>query len=102
MDRIGAGQRVEIFESGNFMCPIKAFKKYKASLKYETNRNNPVFREEDGKCFTGKELNLCLDYISFELKIRGLNVKTHSYRAGVATMMASLGYSDEEIMASGK
>ena len=39
---------------------------------------------------------------STELRDRGINVKNHSFRAGVPTMMASLGYSDNDIMAAGR
>ena len=101
-DRIGAGQRIEVFETGNFMCPFKAFKKYMASLKLGQNKNLPVFREKNGECFTGKKLSKCLEEISKELSAKGIKAKNHSFRAGVPTMMAKLGYTDKEIMAAGR
>ena len=94
-DRIGAGQRVDVFESGNFMCPFKAFNKYKATIGTHVSDDEPVFRERNGECLTGKKLNSYLDEISLELKARGIIVKNHSFRAGVATLMAMLGYSDQ-------
>ena len=101
-DRIGAGQRVEVFETGNFMCPYRAFKKYEASLKFKPEKNQPVFREENGECLSGRKLSKYLDEISKELSEKGIKVKNHSFRAGVPTMMATLGYSDKDIMAAGR
>ena len=102
VDRIGAGQRVEVFETGNFMCPWKAFRKYKASLKVIPSSESPVFREQSGECLTGKKLNLYLDEITLELRNMGIVVKNHSFRAGVATLMAVLGYPEADIMAAGR
>ena len=101
-DRIGAGQRIEVFETGNFMCPYKAFKKYKMSLEFDVNNDKPVFRENNGECFSGKKLSKCLEEISVELSEKGIKVKNHSFRAGVPTMMATLGYADKDIMAAGR
>ena len=67
-DRIGAGQRVEVFETGNFMCPYKALNKYIASLPMKIKGDQPVFRDETGECFTGRKLSKCLEEISAELK----------------------------------
>ena len=80
----------------------KAFKKYIASSKFKVSPNEPVFRDESGECFTGRKLNHCLDELSIELKLKGIHVKNHSFRSGVATLMASLGYSDQDIMAAGR
>ena len=102
VDRIGAGHMVEVFETGNFMCPYKAFQKYKASLSYSIKGDIPVFREESGECLTGRKFNLYLEDISSELTMRGLVVKNHSFRSGVATLMASLGYPESDIMAAGR
>ena len=101
-DRIGAGQRVEVFETENFMCPFKALKKYRESAKFDENPNEPVFREKSGCCFTGKTLNKYLEEISPELKKQGIHVRNHSFRAGVPTMMATLGYPEKDIMAAGR
>ena len=83
-DRIGAGHRIEVFETGNFMCPIKAFLKYRAIYQWRKDDESPVFREENGECLTGKKLNDYLDDISVELKEKGILVGNHSFRAGVA------------------
>ena len=102
VDRIGAGQKVEVFETKSFMCAIKSFKKYEASISRVCAPDEPVFREKSGECFTGAKLNKCLDEISYELKCKGINVKNHSFRSGVPTMMAALGYSEDDIMAAGR
>ena len=101
-DRIGAGQRIEVFETRNFMCPFKALQKYIAINTFGRKPEEPVFRECTGECLTGRKLNTYLEDISKELTAKGLNIKNHSFRAGVPTMMGSLGYSDSDMMAAGR
>ena len=52
--------------------------------------------------FHWEKLSLCLHEISEELRERGIQVKNHSFRAGVASLMAALGYKEDDIMASGR
>ena len=47
-------------------------------------------------------MNKYLDEISLELRELGINVKNHSFRAGVATLMAAHGYPEQDIMAAGR
>ena len=61
-----------------------------------------MFRECTGECLTRRKLNTYLEDISKELTAKGLNIKNHSFRAGVPTMMGSLGYSDSDMMAAGR
>ena len=84
------------------MCPFKGLRKHVASTSFKNDEESPVFREESGECFTGKKLSLCLHEISEELRERGIQVKNHSFSAGVASLMAALGYKEDDIMASGR
>ena len=101
-DRIGNGDRVEIFEvPGSFMCPIKAFSKWEKFSSVRVDKNMPVFREKGGKCFTGKKLNTCLNELTAGLKKQNINIESHSFRAGVSSIMAAQGHSAESIKAIG-
>lgn len=104
IDRIGAGQRIEVFETSTFkfMCPYKALMKYITLNNVNMISPEPLFREENGECLTGRKMNNYLEKISVDLQDRGMRIKNHSLRAGVPTMMAALGYPDTEIKAAGK
>ena len=104
IDRIGAGDKIEVFELKNFMCPVKAFKKYKKVCKCKEEPRMPVFRHKSGKCFTGKEINKRLDELTEGLGklVPGGTVKSHSFRSGVASEMARKGHSSEEIKGVGR
>ena len=60
-------------------------------------------RMEDGKNYTGRLFNnhlkkLLSPYLDYD---HG-RILSHSFRAGLATMMAQCGYTDAEIMTTGK
>ena len=97
------GVNVELFTTGDFSCPVSAWKKWRALVKRGLDSSKPVFRFESGRCLNGatfnKELKSFLgSYIDYD-KRRFLS---HSFRAGRASMMASAGYRDEEIIRQGR
>ena len=104
IDRLGAGDDIVIAELGNFMCPLRAMRKYREVSNLEEDPNLPVFRVESGGCFTGSEFNKQLKKLLGDLgsKIPGGVVTSHSFRAGVASEMAKRGHSEEELMAVGR
>ena len=62
----------------------------------------PVFRLSDGKCLTGANLNTKIKgflgkYVDYDKK----RFLSHSFRAGMASMMTAAGYRDKEIMRQG-
>ena len=56
IDRVGAGDTIEIFQTDNFMCPYKAFEKYRKVSSVKEKKDSPVFRTNTKKCLTGKEI----------------------------------------------
>ena len=105
--KLAKGVTVELFPTENFTCPIKAYKKWRDGSKLIRNnksyRSRPLVRMESGENFTGKKLNKVLKkllspYVDYS---KG-KVTSHSYRAGLATMMAKCGYSDADIMTTGE
>ena len=93
---------IDIYESKGHLCPVKAFRKFNKKFKIEPNL--PAFRGENGQSFTPKCFNSFLK--KFEKKYLCLekdqSFSSHSFRAGVTTILASMGYSDEDIMAFGR
>ena len=102
-DRIGTGSIiVDVYETGGILCPVRAYKKW-ISTNPPRDQDLPAFRDESGVPFTGRRLNSvlkeCLEkHIPYESGV----VTSHSFRAGIASLMGVLGYSDDQIMAIGR
>ena len=99
--RIGNGTNVEIFGNDSFMCPIKAIKYWLQTSTLQKSSGLPIFRTENGECYTGADFNTDLIKLtSGYLEIGKL--RAHSFRSGVATEMARNGFTDEEIKRQGR
>ena len=101
-NKTGSHTLVDIYQSSTQICPMNAF------LKWSTHRscaepNLPAFRDETGKPYTGRRFNIFLnDFMETNLpNIQG-KITSHSFRAGIATLLGTLGYSDEEIKSTGR
>ena len=98
-EKLAQGVTVEVFETGNVVCPVDAFVKWCRVLKpllTGTNSAKPAIRLENGANYTGRQLNadikkLLSKHVDYEVK----KFLSHSFRAGFASLMASLGYSDQ-------
>ena len=104
IDRIGAGDNIEVFQLDNFMCPVKAMESYRQVSKVKGEPEMPVFRLNSGECLTGKGMNRRLDNLTqgLEKLVPGGVVKSHSFRAGVASEMARRGHNSEDIKGVGR
>ena len=104
VDRVGTGDFVEIFETGLYNCPVKAFHKWRQVSKVEEHPQLPVFRVENECCYTGKQLNKRLGELTtgLNLHIKGGKVTSHSFRAGISSEMCRAGYSEQDIKAVGR
>ena len=92
---------VDLYQNNGPICPVKAFMTWFKSKPRD--KNSPLFRLDNGTPLTGAKLN---SYMSKFLgpytdKSKG-TFNTHSFRIGLASMLGSLGYSDEEVQASGR
>ena len=95
--KLAKGVSIELFETGNFLCPVAAFLKWRKVSKLPIGKARPAIRLESGHAYTGKEFNKDLklmlsDYVNYE---KG-TISSHSFRAGLATLMASLGYTGQD------
>ena len=96
---------VEVFDLGQqcFYNCTTAWKKWRESSTLSISPDRPVFRKEDGSNFTAQQLNgLLKKLLVKDVDYSGGFVATHSFRAGMASIMGKLGYSDEEIRRQGR
>ena len=93
---------VDIYPSQSSVCPISAFKKWQAA-KPEHQSHLPAFRLQNGDNLTLRAFNKFLKE-TFDPLLAGKNgsISGHSLRIGLASMLGSLGYADEEVMAAGR
>ena len=100
-DSSGNGKIVDIYSSASTLCPIQAFKKFRDQAKIEEKK--PVFRLQNGKNFTTKMLNEKLkQYLGKHVDTECKRVTGHSFRIGIASLVAQLGYSEEQIKSLGR
>ena len=83
------------------MCfKMRAFRKWwSATRGFE--QEQPAFRFESGKPVTLSAMNGLLKE-RLDGFLIGQRITTHSFRSGAASMMASLGFSEQEVKAVGR
>ena len=103
-DRNKLGVDVELFElPGLFFDPVKAMRQWRAASQVEAKPDQPMFRWENGDNVTPREYNACLKaLLADSIKYENGKITAHSFRAGVATTMAKLGYSEDMIQLQGR
>jgi integrase len=92
---------IDVFETGGQTCPVKAFEKWEKQHVRVVNK--PLFSENEGKPLTGSELNKLLKRLLSDLvDYRKGSITAHSFRSGLASLMAEKGMSDEDIQIAGR
>ena len=101
--RLSDGVMVDLFTTSSFFCPVEAYKKYLAALPFSPAENSPVFRTASGAGYTGSSFNADLRILlKGKVDYAKGKITSHSFRAGLATEMAKLGYADQDIMNIGR
>ena len=97
VDRVGAGDDIEVFQLDNFMCPTAALARNREINKLGEEPDMPVFRFPTGQCFTGDEMNRRLRLLTATMSdvVPGGEIRSHSFRSGVISEMARAGYSEQ-------
>lgn len=102
-ERLSAGVKLDLFASGDFMCPVKAFKDWMKDKVVKLASSKPLFRLADGRNYTGSLFNRDLKVLLKNVvDYSKAPITSHSFRRGLATFMAKSGYSDEDIMKVGR
>ena len=102
-ERLSAGVTIDVFPTGDFMCPVAAFKAWKRDKVVKLSAQQPLFRLADGRNYTGAAFNkdiksMLKDVVDYEKS----PITAHSFRRGLATFMRQNGYDDDEIMRIGR
>lgn len=101
-DRVGRGKIVDVYQNDGPICPVRALERY-VRLKSFSENSTPLFRMQDGSCLTGRKLNSLLkSFLGKHLDYEQGRFSSHSFRAGMATLLGTLGFSDDQIMAVGR
>jgi integrase len=99
--RAGATVIVDVFATGGHTCPVKAFKKWKRLT--DDAPDKPLFRDTAGRPLTGSKLNKMLrKLLAHIIDYRKGSISTHSFRSGLASLMAEKGMTDTEIQTMGR
>ena len=95
---------VELFDlSDCFYNCVSAFRKWRGASSLPLDPNLPLFRHEDGSLVTPNYFNMLLkDLMQDKVQYMQGFIATHSFRSGLASVMAQLGYSDEQIKLQGR
>ena len=93
---------VDIFPTRTDLCPVRAFSKWRKCQTF-LSANLPAFRLDSGHSLTSKCLNKQLKiwlspYINFNIGY----VSGHSFRAGIPSVLGSLGFDDHDIKQVGR
>jgi len=98
-DKDGRAEILDLYKTDTDVCPIRAAVKWlKATRHWEENQ--PAFRLQSGLALTARYMNNTLDEL-----LKGYTdkrIKVHSFRSGMASMMATLGFTDEQIKDMGR
>ena len=101
-DKSGAATIVDVYESGTGLCPVAAFSKYRKKADY-LDPSMPAFCSHSEKPLTKKQFNLYLkQFLGSHLDTPSSYVSGHSFRSGIASLIAELGYSDQQIKDLGR
>jgi hypothetical protein len=92
---------VDVFENGGQLCPLTAYWKWRKQRGLQADL--PVFRWTDGHPLTGNKLNKVLtELLADKLAQASGKITTHSFRSGIASMIAQKGFSTDDIKAIGR
>ena len=92
---------VDVFQNDGPLCPVAALKKWNDQLCAADDL--PAFRFENGTPLTGAKMNILLDRTVGRYTDKSIGkFTTHSFRIGLATELARMGFSDDEIKVAGR
>lgn len=88
---------VEVFENKTKLCPVVAYLEYRAMVG-RSNESQPAFRSESGFAYRHQQFNKDLKELLGRYITYG-KISAHSFRSGLASLMAQAGCSVETIKA---
>jgi hypothetical protein len=98
-DRKGEVTVVDIYQTEDDICPVRAVKKW-SRVTAGAENDQPAFRFDSGLPITAASFNAVLkDRLEGVLDKR---ITTHSFRIGAASRMGQFGMSDKDVQAAGR
>ena len=93
---------IDVFRTGGALCPVKAFLKWKDHSQL-SGADLPVFRTEDGFQFSSVDFNNFLKKFNRDQFPNAPGrISSHSFRAGLPSILGSLGFADKDIQSLGR
>ena len=87
------GLSIEVFQVNGPLCPVMAWKRYR-TMTIGDEEELPAFRTEEGYSYSHTDMNKDLREI-FGSRVNYGKVSGHSFRIGLASLLAECGYKDE-------
>ena len=91
---------IEVYGNDSDFDPVSPYKQY-LGLTKGGSLTSAAFRTEQGWCYTHSEFNKDLKSLLAEMLPYG-RISGHSFRSGMATLLASAGFDDSKIQAIGR
>ena len=92
---------VDIYASGNDLCAVKAYQKFIAVASPVPKK--PAFMLQNRKPLTGRALNSYIkEFLGTHLDTEARFFSSHSFRAGLASMIGNLGFTENQIKDAGR
>lgn len=99
--KTGKAVVIEVFQTNGVLCPVKAYSRWCSRAQSEPNL--PLFCEESGLAFTGSKFSKWLrDTLAGHVDYECGKFTSHSFRIGLATTLASLGFLVDDIKEAGR
>ena len=93
--------KVEVFSTGNKLCPVEAFNRYVQGFGV-LQRSNAAFRRDwTGEAISQRHFGAKLKKF-FKPHIRYGTLTGHSFRSGLSSLLGEAGFSDDQIMSLGR
>jgi hypothetical protein len=101
-DRKGKSTIVDVYATGGPFCPVHALSRWR-EVNQHWPSGQPAFRWDNGKPLTqGQFRKIMEDRLTGFIDNPADIFCTHSFRIGTASMLGTLGYSDDDIQAVGR
>lgn len=98
----GATELIHVWGTGGRHCPVRAYKKYKAKTSHLSPRL-PAFTDLDSKPMTKSRFaKIMRGLLALSLGDIAKKFSCHSFRAGIPSLLANRGFSDDEIKTVGR
>jgi len=92
---------VDIFDTNDETCPVRAFKKWAGMTKPDPVA--PLFSSVNGTPLTGAKFNKVLTaLLQKDIDFERYNLTSRSFRRGLATLLAHKGLAEDELKAIGR